>query len=117
MNDNVTVLAGKTLNTDNLKCVTNTGLSTGVLTVGDNMTLATGKNLIVGGQILVSNNTQCTTTQTGANGNGTTGGHSITISNIGSNNNVSVLQNGTTNPNSATINVTGSNASVSVTQH
>jgi hypothetical protein len=58
-----------------------------------------------------------TTTQIGANGTSQSGGHSLTISNIGSNNTISATQNGTTNPNSATINVTGSNAAVSVIQH
>ena len=52
--DDVTVVAGKVLNTDSLKCVTNTGTSTGVLTVSDNMTIATGKNLVVGGNLTVS---------------------------------------------------------------
>ena len=58
-----------------------------------------------------------TTTQTGANGTTQSGGHNITISNIGSKYTIGVSQNGTTNPNSATVNVTGSNASVSVIQH
>jgi hypothetical protein len=57
-----------------------------------------------------------TTTQTGANGTTQTGGHAISINNIGSNNIIGVTQNGTTTPNSAIVNVTGSGASVSVTQ-
>ena len=58
-----------------------------------------------------------TTTQTGANGTTQTGGHSITISNIGSNNTIGVIQNGTTTPNAAIVNLTGNNAAVSVIQH
>ena len=58
-----------------------------------------------------------TTKQTGANGTSGTGGHNITSSVIGNNNEISVSQNGATNPNSAIINVTGSGASVSVIQH
>jgi hypothetical protein len=67
-------------------------------------------------QIAGDSNT-ITTTQSGSNGSSTTGGHAISINNIGSNNTIGVLQNGTTNPNSAIVNVTGSGASVSVTQH
>lgn len=58
-----------------------------------------------------------TTEQRGANGTTLAGGHSLTISNIGSNNSITTLQNGVTTPNAATINVTGNNATVSVTQH
>jgi hypothetical protein len=58
-----------------------------------------------------------TTTQIGAGGTSTSAGHSLTLSNIGSNNNITVRQDGTNVPNSATINVTGSNSTLSVIQH
>lgn len=69
---------------------------------------------------IAGNDNVITTTQTGAQANGwtgTTGGHSLTINNIGSSNTITATQNGTTAPNTAIINVTGSNSTVSVTQH
>lgn len=63
-----------------------------------------------------SNNT-ITTSQSGANGTNLLAGNSIAINNIGSYNNISVVQDGTSDPNSAIVNLTGSSATVSVTQH